>query len=65
MACARCDGLLVIEVWGGLVDNIREKRLPKMRCVNCGTIEDSVIHENRLIVRRSSRVHYVLANFSI
>ena len=36
---------------GGLVDNIREKRLPKMRCVNCGSIEDSVIHENRLMER--------------
>ena len=54
MACARCGGLLVIEVWGGLVDNIREKRLPKMRCVNCGSIEDSVIHENRLIERSAS-----------
>ena len=43
MACARCSGLLVIEVWGGLLDNVREKRLPKMRCVNCGSIEDSVI----------------------
>jgi hypothetical protein len=51
MACARCSGLLVIEVWGGLLDNVREKRLPKMRCVNCGSIEDSVILENRLIER--------------
>ena len=33
MACARCGGLLVIEVWEGLVDNFREKRLPNMRCV--------------------------------
>jgi hypothetical protein len=51
MACARCGGLLVIEVWGGLVDNVREKLLRKMRCVNCGSIEDSVILENRLIER--------------
>jgi hypothetical protein len=51
MACARCGGLLVIEVWGGLVDNVRDKRLRKMRCVNCGSIEDSVILENRLIER--------------
>jgi len=51
MACARCDGFLVIEVRGGVVDNIREKRLPQMRCVNCGSIEDSVIHVNRLIER--------------
>jgi hypothetical protein len=51
MACARCSGLLVIEVWSGLLDNVREKRLPKMRCVNCGSIEDSVILDNRLIER--------------
>lgn len=36
---------------GGLLDNVREKSLPKMRCVNCGSIEDSVILENRLIER--------------
>ena len=51
MACARCGGLLVIEVWGGLVDNVCEKSLRRMRCVNCGSIEDSVILENRLIER--------------
>ena len=50
MACARCSGLLVIEVWGA-PRQVREKRLPKMRCVNCGSIEDSVILENRLIER--------------
>ena len=54
MACARCGGFLVTEEWGGLVDNFREKQLRSMgcvRCVNCGSIEDPVIFENRLIER--------------
>ena len=39
---------------GGLVDNFREKQLRSMgcvRCVNCGSIDDSVTFENRLIER--------------
>jgi len=51
MACARCGGFLVIEGWGGLIENIRERLLRTMRCVNCGSIDDSVIFENRLIER--------------
>ena len=54
MACARCGGFLVIEDWGGFVSNFREKQLRSMecvRCVNCGSIEDPVILENRLIER--------------
>jgi hypothetical protein len=51
MACARCGGFLVIEDWVCLVDNVREKRLRRMRCVNCGSIDDSVILGNRLIER--------------
>jgi hypothetical protein len=53
MACARCGGFLVIENWEGLVDNVRDKRLRRMRCVNCGSIDDSVILGNRLIERRT------------
>ena len=43
-------------VLGGLLDNVRDKRLQRMncvRCVNCGSIDDSVILENRLIERSS------------
>jgi hypothetical protein len=39
---------------GGLVDNVRDKWLRKMRCVrcvNCGSIDDSVIFGNRLLER--------------
>jgi hypothetical protein len=54
MACARCGGFLVNEGWGGLIDNFREKQLRSMecvRCVNCGSIDDSVIFANRLSER--------------
>jgi hypothetical protein len=54
MACVRCGGFLVPEDWDGLVDNFREKQLRSrgcVRCVNCGSIEDPVIFENRLIER--------------
>ncbi len=53
MACVRCGGFLVIEGWGGLIENIRERLLRTMRCVNCGSIDDSVILANRLIERRT------------
>ncbi len=36
---------------GGLVDNFREKQLRSVGCVNCGSINDSVIRGNRLIER--------------
>ena len=54
MACARCGGFLVIEEWGELVNKVRDKRLLRIkcvRCVNCGSIDDSVISGNRLIER--------------
>ena len=53
MACMRCGGFLVIEDWDCLVDNVREKRLRRMRGVNCGCVDDSIIIENRLIERNS------------
>ncbi len=47
MACRRCSGLLVPETF----DSLREEtaRLyPATRCINCGSIEDSVVRANRL-----------------
>ena len=41
---------------GGLADNVRDKGLQRLncvRCVNCGSIDDSVIRENRLHERSS------------
>jgi hypothetical protein len=54
MACARCGGFLVIEDWDGSVSSYREKNIRSMecvRCVNCGSIDDPVILENRRIER--------------
>jgi len=54
MTCARCGGFLVIEDWDGSVSSFREEQLGSMkheRCVNCGSIDDSVILRNRLIER--------------
>ena len=58
MACARCGGFLVIEdCEGELVNYVRDGQLRTIgyaRCVNCGCIDDPVIHENRLIERSST-----------
>jgi len=54
MACARCGGFLVMEDWDVSVSSFREKQIRSMeyvRCVNCGSIDDSVILINRLIER--------------
>jgi hypothetical protein len=54
MACARCGGFLVIEEWGVLVGSFRQNQLRSLecvRCVNCGSIDDPVIFENRQIER--------------
>ena len=54
MACARCGGFVVIQDWDGSVTSFREKELRNMecmRCVNCGSIDDSVILANRHIER--------------
>ena len=55
MACARCGGFLILEDWDGSVTSFRETQLRSMecvRCVNCGSIDDSVILANRPIERR-------------
>jgi hypothetical protein len=54
MGCVRCGGFLVSEEWEGLADNVRDKWLRRMtcvRCVNCGSIDDSVTIGNRHIER--------------
>ena len=54
MACARCGGFLVIEEWDGSVTSFREqqlRRIESVRCVNCGSIDDSVILANRRLER--------------
>jgi hypothetical protein len=47
MHCRRCGGLMIVE----LFDDVKECDIPSesrgARCINCGNIEDAVIHANR------------------
>ena len=47
MLCQRCRGLLIRETIGEVRDEIGRMCLAT-RCVNCGSIEDSVVRANRL-----------------
>ena len=47
MLCQRCSGLLVRETFDDL--RVEAGRIcMATRCVNCGYIEDAVVHANRL-----------------
>ena len=45
MSCARCGGTVVLEEF--LDDKGSSLGFEGRRCLNCGYIEDSVIHANR------------------
>ena len=47
MLCQRCRGLLICEDLGELRNELG-RICPATRCVNCGSIEDSVVRANRL-----------------
>ena len=47
MLCQRCRGLLVRETFDGLSQEADMMCLAT-RCLNCGSIEDSVVRANRL-----------------
>lgn len=47
MVCQRCRGLLVRETFDGLSPETDMMCLAT-RCINCGSIEDSVVLANRL-----------------
>ena len=47
MLCQRCRGLLVHETFDGLSQEADMMCLAT-RCINCGSIEDSVVRANRL-----------------
>lgn len=64
MPCQRCRGLLVRETFDGLSQEADIMCLVT-RYINCGSIEDSVVHANRLhppaakraVPRRMGRVY--------
>ena len=45
MICQRCQGFLVCETFDELR---RDTDLLHTRCINCGCIEDAVVHANRV-----------------
>lgn len=48
MACIRCGGLLVTDVFADLWELSGPMEFQGVRCLNCGSIEDAVIRANRL-----------------
>jgi len=48
MACTRCGGLLVADVFADLREISGPMEFEGVRCLNCGCIEDDVIRTNRL-----------------
>jgi RNase P subunit RPR2 len=55
MLCQRCRGLLVRETVGDLREEAGIMCLAT-RCINCGSIEDSVVRANRLNSPATKRV---------
>ncbi len=43
MRCHRCDGLLVLDHFVDMGDNMGQLWMRAWRCVNCGAVEDPVI----------------------
>ena len=48
MLCTRCSGLVVVETFCDLREEISRAEFQGSRCLNCGWIEDPVIRANRL-----------------
>jgi hypothetical protein len=47
MTCGRCDGLMILEVTAGNLEDPMRSESRHARCLNCGNVEDSVISLNR------------------
>lgn len=47
MTCARCSGLMVIEPFYNGTGSTISGEPQVARCLNCGNVEDAVIHTNR------------------
>ena len=61
MACIRCGGLLVTDVFADLWELSGPMEFQGARCLNCGSIEDAVIRANRLQPRSEgmgNRAHF-------
>lgn len=54
MLCSRCSGLLVCETFGELRQETA-RLCQATRCINCGSIEDSLVRANRLRSRAAKQ----------
>ena len=49
MKCRRCQGLMVGDHFLDMAGGYGEMWAHSLRCVNCGTVYDAVIEQNRLL----------------
>ena len=49
MKCRRCQGLVVGDHLFDMAGGYGEMWARSLRCVNCGTVYDAVIEQNRLL----------------
>ena len=47
MACRRCGGFMIVELTSASLEDSTPSDPHRIRCLNCGNIEDSVICLNR------------------
>lgn len=47
MLCRRCRGLMIVEPLYGVQEQAVPPGMLGARCINCGNVEDAVIHANR------------------
>ena len=48
MSCTRCGGLIVVETFSDLREEVSRAQFQGSRCLNCGCIDDPLIRANRL-----------------
>ena len=49
MKCGRCQGLMVGDHFFDMAGGYGEMWAQSLRCINCGTVNDSVIEQNRFL----------------
>lgn len=51
MACERCGGLMIIDIFFDLMEEEFRMGIDTARCLNCGNFEDTIICTNRTLSR--------------
>ena len=58
MACERCGGLMVIDIFFDLMEAESRMGIDTARCLNCGNFEDTIIRTNRNRARSRVSRHF-------